>query len=476
MTTLLILLSLALPQGRDLFGVSIALADDVNGDGVRELWVGDLSDDGYGEQGALGRVWLICPRSRRALLRIPAPERAERFGWTLTTLDDVDGDGRDELAVSAQWVAPPSQAERPSREHCPPTGAGCVYLFSGVSGTLLRSWSGPADGHRAWWHSYGAGPALASVGDWNGDGKGDLAIGWSRATDREPAQGCVRVVSGGEGALLHESWGADAYDHFGSALTMIGRSSSLEAGRLAVSAWPTCPPRTKHDRVKHGERPGYVRAINSSGELLFEARSPDDCQQFGFSLASIPGEGEEAGILAVGQCFNCSHEPAIHLLDAATGKRVRGIGRPRMREWDHVCANGYPDPETALVEPSFGACMLPLDASSADGFTRLLVTAPSALDDHHPAALMSTATGAVLDRVLLHTRPGKEPERVHWASYVGIVAAPAGDQDQDGVADFAIGGGSVRCSAEDCTGVVVICSGRDATPIRWLTRYDLEPD
>ncbi|HUR28651.1 MAG TPA: integrin alpha, partial [Planctomycetota bacterium] len=86
---------------------------------------------------------------------------------------------------------------------------GVVRLYSGANGSLLWSIQGPNSGS-----SFGA--SLAALGDVDGDGRGDLAIGAPLA-NLTGAVGCgiVRVVSGASGATLRQFRGDSAGDHLG---------------------------------------------------------------------------------------------------------------------------------------------------------------------------------------------------------------------------------------------------------------------
>lgn len=109
--------------------------------------------------GALAVAWLALSCDGNAIaqsLRWVASghRELELFGSTLRWLDDLDGDGHQDLAIGAV------SAE---------DGSGRVYLHSSANGELLRELA-PLHGAIAF------GAAIAAVGDSNGDGASELAV------------------------------------------------------------------------------------------------------------------------------------------------------------------------------------------------------------------------------------------------------------------------------------------------------------
>src|SRR5690606_32306769 len=95
----------------------------------------------------------------------------------LAAAGDVDGDGLTDVLVGA-WRADGQ--------------TGRVELRSGADGALIRQHVGNGPEDRM-------GYALCGMGDLDGDGRADYALG---ATQEGFGPGYVRVVSGASGALL----------------------------------------------------------------------------------------------------------------------------------------------------------------------------------------------------------------------------------------------------------------------------------
>ena len=161
----------------DYFGDSVAALGDVDGDGVEDIAVGAHSDDDGGNQrGALYVLFLNRNGTVRAEQKISdtvgglstALDDGDNFGVSASGIGDLDGDGVPDLVVGA------------NTDDDGGTNRGAVYvLFLNGDGTV-KAEQKIADGS-------GGGPTLvdydqfgisvASLGDVNGDGTGDIAIG-----------------------------------------------------------------------------------------------------------------------------------------------------------------------------------------------------------------------------------------------------------------------------------------------------------
>ena len=114
------------------------------------------------------------------------------FGWAVSELGDIDGDGVTDVIVSD-----------PSN----PAG-GTVDVYSGGSGAHLFAWQGDPGA------LYGY--AIADAGDTNGDGVSDILAGGIGGS------GVADLRSGADGSLLHRFVGSAPGDQLGSALSSAG--------------------------------------------------------------------------------------------------------------------------------------------------------------------------------------------------------------------------------------------------------------
>ncbi|MCK6531217.1 VCBS repeat-containing protein, partial [Myxococcota bacterium] len=164
---------------------------DVNGDGYDDLVVGAPSRDVVGTSSGTVHVILgpLSPGTfslASADLEWQGEAELDFAGAALATLGDIDGDGRDEIAVGAP------------EEDSGGSNAGAVYVVDGEPSGVMSL----ADAERkifgtvaeAW-----AGQALAPAGDVNGDGHMDLLVG---AKGWGAVHGSVYLVPGGPGGML----------------------------------------------------------------------------------------------------------------------------------------------------------------------------------------------------------------------------------------------------------------------------------
>ncbi len=146
------------------FGYSIAGLHDIDGDLKGDIAVGaPYETTGAGETHA-GRVYIFSSATGKVLHTLVSPN-AERYGWfgfSIARLQDMNGDGRDDLLVGAP-------SENPNDDFF---SAGRCYVYNTVNGALQYEISSPneEDGDVFGW-------SVAGLDDVNGDGNGDFVIG-----------------------------------------------------------------------------------------------------------------------------------------------------------------------------------------------------------------------------------------------------------------------------------------------------------
>lgn len=136
---------------QERLGVAVHGIGDLTGDGVPDLAIaaGSFLPD------RAGAIWIISGAEGTLHSVIDGVSPADRFGLSLATIPDLDGDGIDELVIGA-------------RQHDEFTGR--VGVYSGADGRLIREFAGDAPG--SWF-----GSSLAAVGSPNGDADPLILIG-----------------------------------------------------------------------------------------------------------------------------------------------------------------------------------------------------------------------------------------------------------------------------------------------------------
>jgi len=121
-----------------LFGRTVTGVPDVDGDHRGDFAVAALNyQAGYGGPGPYdaGYVFLFSGANGAIIRRIgsPSPENDGEFGASLAGLNDLNGDGRGEIAVGAMKEDPCGGR----------MNAGRAYVFSGLNGARLASFASP---------------------------------------------------------------------------------------------------------------------------------------------------------------------------------------------------------------------------------------------------------------------------------------------------------------------------------------------
>ncbi|MCJ7551658.1 MAG: integrin alpha, partial [Anaerolineae bacterium] len=144
----------------DRFGGAVGAAGDVNGDGVADLAVGAYS---YPTGSSYGKVYVYhgsdLGLSASASWITVGENAGDRFGQSIGTAGDVNGDGFDDLIVGAYGYD---------------DSAGKAYVYHGSETGL--------EGTAAWTaYQYSAdrrfGVSVGTAGDVNGDGYADVIVG-----------------------------------------------------------------------------------------------------------------------------------------------------------------------------------------------------------------------------------------------------------------------------------------------------------
>lgn len=202
----------------DRFGAALADIGDLDGDGNGDLAVGAPGTDGGGlDRGAVWILFLNADRSVRETHRIDDSDpviglslpNAGGFGSAITVLDDLDGDGVQELVVGVPSATSATEigTVRVLLMRSDGTVKSQVLIGDGLGGFTLPL---TADDR--------FGEALASIGDIDANGVEDLAVGLTARstlfTLRLNPSGTVKGAweigegLGGIGGPLEEDFGA----------------------------------------------------------------------------------------------------------------------------------------------------------------------------------------------------------------------------------------------------------------------------
>lgn len=169
----------------DFSGMGIAIdgPGDVNGDGVPDILIGESRANPLGT-GTLGVAYVYSGWDGTLLHEFHGPSAGSAFGAAVGGAGDVNGDGHADLVISAMNTPSPFY-----------TFVGTAYVYSGLDGSLLHTWSGTT-----FQENFGSG--VDGIGDIDGDGFSDVAIGAVGNDVASPNAGAVFVYSGLTGLPL----------------------------------------------------------------------------------------------------------------------------------------------------------------------------------------------------------------------------------------------------------------------------------
>ncbi len=221
--------------GGDQAGSAIAGVGDVDGDGFDDLMVGAPYRDAGGNSDAGAAYLLSGPLSGSSSLSaataiLTGTSRSDKAGIAVAGAGDVDGDGYADLLVSA-WHSDLGGAD-----------SGAVYLLRGpVSGTrALSSAEAILVGEVS--YDY-AGVGLSGGVDLTGDGRPDIVLGaYGQGESSDQNRGRAYVVSGEVSGTLDlakaTAWidGSESYDRV-SQVVALGDVDGDGSADLAVGAW-----------------------------------------------------------------------------------------------------------------------------------------------------------------------------------------------------------------------------------------------
>jgi len=220
----------------DMFGSSIANLGDLDGDGVIDLAVGAIGDDGIGTQefGSFGAIWILflnengTVNAQRKINHLEGGftgdlDVHDEFGRSIANLGDFDGDGVTDIVVGA-----------------PQDDDGGGELFdAGAIWILLLNTNGTVKSHRKISNTEGGfngglnsfdtfGWSAANMGDLDGDGVVDLAVGGPFSNNRAGSIWILFLNSNGT-VKSHQKitdgiggFSGGSLSHFGYAVANIG--------------------------------------------------------------------------------------------------------------------------------------------------------------------------------------------------------------------------------------------------------------
>jgi len=285
--------------GTDNFGVSVTSIGDLDGDGVGDIAVGtNKDDDGSGDAGAVYILFMNTDGTVSSHQKISNTAGGftatlaldDNFGSSVTSIGDLDGDGVGDIAVGAIG----------DNDGGGLGGQGAVYiLFMNTDGTVSshQKISDTAGGFTATLDDTdNFGSSVTSIGDLDGDGVSDLAVGAQNDDDEDVNAGAVYILfmntdgtvsshqkisdtAGGFTATLGVA------DLFGQSVTSIGDLDGDGVSDLAVGA-----PQDGDGGDNRGAT--YILFMNTDGTVSTHQKISDTAGSFTATLDDIDNFGQ----------------------------------------------------------------------------------------------------------------------------------------------------------------------------------------
>ncbi|NOQ33152.1 MAG: hypothetical protein GQ567_02985 [Methanosarcinales archaeon] len=273
------------------FGVSVASAGDVNGDGYSDVIVGAYRyDNGQNDE---GRAYVYhgsaTGLSTSFAWTAEGNQDGANFGASVASAGDVNGDGYSDVIVGARYYDNGENME------------GRAYVYHGSATGLSTSSAWTAESNQDYANF---GYSVASAGDVNGDGYSDVIVGAWLYDNGETDEGRAYVYHGSAAGLSTSSaWTAESnqdYALFGCSVASAGDVNGDGYSDVIVGAHFFFG----RAYVYHGSATG----LSTSSAWTAESKTTDG--HCGWSVASagdVNGDGYSDVI--VGAIYH-SHDPS----------------------------------------------------------------------------------------------------------------------------------------------------------------------
>ncbi|MCK6613760.1 MAG: FG-GAP-like repeat-containing protein [Ignavibacteriaceae bacterium] len=393
-------------------GISVSTAGDVNGDGYSDVIVGANGYDGgeYDE----GRVFVYhgsaSGLSASANWTAEGDQDYARFGSSVSTAGDVNGDGYGDVIVGAFGY---DNGE---------TDEGRAFVYHGSASGLSTTANWTAESNQAIAYFGGS---VSTAGDVNGDGYSDVIVGANGYGNGEYAEGVVFVYHGSTSGLsTGANWTAESNlggAYFGISVSNAGDVNGDGYSDVIVGA-------TFADYGDAGEGAAFVYHGSASGlstNANWRGESNQENAQFGVSVSTagdVNGDGYSDVIVGAHAFddFQLDEGIAFVYLGSSSGLLLTS-------SWNSQSNQTY---------ANFGYSVSTAGDVNGDGYSDVIIGAHmydnGQTDEGRAFVYYGSKTG-------LSNTVNWTSESNQASAYFGYSVSSAGDVNGDGYSDVIVG-------------------------------------
>jgi len=399
-------------QGAARFGHSVATAGDVNGDGYSDIIVGaTYYDNGQTDE---GRAYVYLG-SASGLAASPAwtvesDQSDARFGWAVATAGDVNGDGYSDVIVGAHWYD----------NNQPDEGRAYVYLGSASGLGSSPAWTAESDQAAAFF-----GDSVAAAGDVNGDGYSDVLVGASFYDNGQSQEGRAYVYLGSASGLgSSPSWTAESdqgNSYFGHRVATAGDVNSDGYSDVIVGAY-------SYDNGQTDEGRAFVYLGSASGLASSPAWTAESDQAGSYFGSAVAMAGDVNG--------DGYSDVIVGAYGYGNGQTGEGRAFVYLGSASGLASSPAWTAESDQALACFGVSVATAGDVNGDGYSDIIVGAyeydNGETDEGRAYVYLGSASGLV-------TFPAWTAESDQASAQYGYSVATAGDVNGDGYSDVIVG-------------------------------------
>ncbi len=396
-----------------LYGISVATAGDINGDGYADVIVGasQFSDPESVEGSAYVYLGSATGLATTATWTAESDQAGAYFGWKAATAGDVNGDGYSDVIVGAYGY-----------DTAQPDG-GQAYLYLGSASGLAptAAWAVESDQGSAQ-----LGSSLATAGDINGDGYSDIIVGAPLFDNGQANEGRAFVYLGSPSGLATvAAWTAESEQinaQFGGSVATAGDVNGDGYSDVIVGA----RMHNGDGLTDNGRAYVYLGSVSGlAATAAWTAESDVDGANFGYAVATagdVNGDGYSDVIVGA------------KYYDAGLG--FAGRAYVFLGSASGLAATAAWTADSDQADASFGHSVATAGDVNRDGYSDVIIGAVNYTDPEISEGRAFVYLGSSSG---LAAAPAWSAEGDQTIAVFGLSVGTAGDVNGDGYSDIIVG-------------------------------------